>query len=69
VALPGLQNAKDRDHVRTEISSALALIGLLDSTQHVDEFPEIEEMFEWTELRAEFALRQIMSMWKNRNQN
>lgn len=65
----GLQNAKYRDYVRTEISSALALIGLLDSTQHVDEFPEIEEMFEWTELRAEFALRQILTIWKNRNQN
>jgi hypothetical protein len=65
----GIQNAKYRAYVRTELTSALALIGLLDSTQHVDEFPEIEETFEWTELRAEFALRQILTIWKNRNQN
>jgi len=63
-----LQNDKYRDFVRTELNSALALVGLLDSTQHVDEFPEIEEQFEWTELRAEFALRQILTIWKNRNQ-
>jgi hypothetical protein len=35
----------------------------------VDEFPEIDEMFEWTEVRAEFALRQTLTIWKNRKQN
>lgn len=63
----GIQNDKYRDYVRTELTSALALIGLLDSTQHVDEFPEIEEMFDWTEVRAEFALRHILTIWKNQS--
>ena len=35
----------------------------------MDEFPEIEQMFDWTELGAEFALRQILTVWKTRNQN
>lgn len=65
----GLQNDSYREFVRTELSSALTIIGLLDTTQHVDEFPEIEEMFEWTELRAEFGLRQILTIWKNRQQH
>ncbi|MDQ3418907.1 MAG: hypothetical protein M3541_09010 [Acidobacteriota bacterium] len=45
------------------------MIGVLDSTQHADEFPEIQTMFDWTELRAEFALRQILTIWKDRKPN
>jgi hypothetical protein len=55
-----------RAYVRTELNSALALIELLDTTQHLDEFPEFAEQYEWTVLRVEVAIRHILTIWKSR---
>jgi hypothetical protein len=44
--------------------SALSSIELMDSSQHVDDFPEFEQQWEWTFLRAEVAIRHILTVWK-----
>ena len=55
-----------RAYVCTELNSALALIELLDSAQHVDEFDEFEQQYEWVILRVEVAIRHILTLWKAR---
>jgi hypothetical protein len=55
-----------RAFVRTELNSALALIGLFDSAVHVDEFPEFEEQYEYIVLRVEVAIYHILTIWKAR---
>jgi hypothetical protein len=52
-----IPNEAYRSYVRTELNSALALIDLLDAAQHVDEFPEFEQQYDWTILRVEVAIR------------
>jgi len=59
-----IPNDAYRAFVREELSSALALIELIDTAQHIDEFPEFEEQYEWTFLRAEVAIRHILTIWK-----
>lgn len=61
-----IPNESYRAYVRTELSSALALIGLLDASQHVDEFPEFQAQYDWTILRVEVAICHILTIWKNR---
>lgn len=61
-----IPNEAHRAYVRTELTSALALVGLLDASQHVDEFPEFEAQFEWTFLRVEYAIFHILTIWKAR---
>ena len=58
------ENDAYRAYVRTELESALALIKLVDTAQHVDEFPEFEDQYEWIMLRAKFAVRLILALWK-----
>lgn len=53
-----------RAYVRTELNSALALIELLDTAQHVDEFPAFEDQYEWIMLRTEVAIRHMLELWK-----
>lgn len=55
-----------REFVRTELESALALITLVDAAQHVDEFPEFEQQYDWTILRVEVAIRHILVLWMSR---
>ena len=57
-------NEAYRKYVQTELTSALALIGLIDTAQHVDEFPEFENQYDWIMLRAEVALRHMLALWK-----
>jgi hypothetical protein len=61
-----IPNASYRAYVRTELNSALALIGFLDAAQHVDEFPEFEQQYDWTILRVGVAIRHILKIWKTR---
>lgn len=61
-----IENDDYRAYVRTELNSALALIDLLDATQHVDDFPEFEHQYEWIILRVEVAIRHILTIWKAR---
>jgi hypothetical protein len=61
-----ISNDAYRAYVRTELNSALALIDLLDTAQHTDEFPEFEQQYDWTFMRAEFAIRHILTIWKAR---
>jgi hypothetical protein len=61
-----IPNEPFRAYVRTELDSALALIGLLDVTQHVDDFPEFEQQYDWTVLRVEVAICHILTIWKAR---
>ena len=58
------ENDTYRAYVETELKSALALIELLDKAQHVDEFPEFANQYDWIILRAEFAVRHILALWK-----
>lgn len=59
-----IPNDAYRAFVREELNSALALIELIDMTQHVDDFPEFEQQYNWTMLRAEVAVRHILTIWK-----
>jgi hypothetical protein len=61
-----IPNEAYRSYVRTELNSAVSLIDLLDTTQHVDEFPEFEQQYAWTILRVEVAIRHILTLWKSR---
>ena len=58
------ENDAYRAYVQTELKSALVLIELLDKAQHVDEFPEFADQYDWIILRAEFAVRHILALWK-----
>ena len=58
------ENDTYRAYVRTELDSALALIELVDKAQHVDEFPEFADQYDWIMLRAKFFLRHILALWK-----
>lgn len=58
-----------RSFVRAELESALALIGIIDTAQHVDEFPEFEQSYNWIFLRVEVAIRFILELWKLRIAN
>ena len=52
--------------VKMQLMAALAVIGLLDTSQHEDESQEFEEQYEDIILRAEVAIRQILTIWKVR---
>lgn len=56
-----------RAYVRTELSSAMALIKIVDSAQHVDDFPEFEQQYAWVMLRTEVAIRHILELWRTRD--
>ena len=60
-----IPNDAYRAFVRTELKSALMLIELLDTAQHVDEFPEFEDQFTWVMLRAEVAIRHMLALWNS----
>ena len=57
-------NETYRTFVRTDLESALALIAMLDVSQHRDEFPEFAGDFHWILLRAEVAIRHMLVLWK-----
>ena len=59
-----ISNKAYRAYVQTELESALALINLLDTAQHVDEFPEFEEQYNLIMLRLEIVIRHILALWK-----
>lgn len=61
-----IDNDAYREFMRTELESALALISLVDAAQHVDEFPEFEQQYDWTILRVEVAIRHILVLWMTR---
>lgn len=61
-----VNNDAYRAVVRTELDATLALIELLDASQHLDEFPEFEDKFSWVVLRVEMAVRHILELWKLR---
>lgn len=61
-----LENDAYRAYVRTELSSALALIDLFDTAQHVNDFPEFEHQYDWAVVRVEVAIRHILTIWKAR---
>ena len=64
-----IPNDAYRAFVRTELKSALTLIELVDTAQHVDEFPEFEDQFDWIMLRAEVAIRHMLALWKSISYN
>jgi hypothetical protein len=55
-----------RSWVRAELESTLALIEIIDVAQHVDEFPEFEDKYNWIFLRVEVAVRLMLELWKLR---
>jgi hypothetical protein len=55
-----------RAFVRTELDATLAVIELLDASQHLDEFPDFQDKYDWVLLRVEMAVRQILELWKLR---
>ena len=59
-----IPNDAYRAYVRSELKSALALIDLVDTAQHVDEFPEFADQYDWIMLRAEFTIRHMLALWK-----
>ena len=61
-----IPNDAYRAYVQTELNSALALIKLVDTAQHVDEFPEFAGQYDWIMLRAEVAIRHMLALWKLR---
>ena len=59
-----IPNEAYRKFVQTELDSALPLIDLLNSANHVDEFPEFEKSFSWTYLRMKVAICHIVTIWR-----
>jgi hypothetical protein len=55
--------------VRTELDATLAVIELLDASQHLDEFPDFQDKYDWVLLRVEIAARQILELWKLRQRS
>lgn len=55
-----------RAFVRTELDATLAVIELLDASQHLDEFPDFQDKYDWVLLRVEVAVRQILELWELR---
>ena len=53
-----------RAYVRNEIDAALALIKLVDTAQHVDEFPEFADQYDLILARAAFCVRHMLVLWK-----
>ena len=53
-----------RAFVHAELRSALAIIELLDTAQHVDEFPQFTDQYDWIMLRAEVCIRHMIALWK-----
>ena len=58
------ENDTYRAYVQTELKSALVLIELMDTAQHVDEFSEFEGQYDWIMLRAKVAVRYILTLWE-----
>jgi hypothetical protein len=52
--------------VRAELESTLALIEIIDAAQHVDEFPEFEDKYNWIFLRVQVVVRLMLELWKLR---
>ena len=63
-----IPNEKYREFVIAELESALALLDVLHAANHVDEFPEFEKSFSWTELRLKVAIRHIVEIWLTNRQ-
>ncbi len=59
-----VRNEEFRSYAIAELTSALALIKLLDVTQHVDEFPEFEHQSDLIGERVEVAVRFFLEVWK-----
>lgn len=59
-----IQDEAYRAYVLAELTSALALIALLDTAQHVDEFPDFDDRYELIMMRAEVALWHLLELWK-----
>ena len=53
-----------RDFVRTELESALGLISVVDTAQHVDEFPEFAEQYDWIAARTAVCIRFMLVLWE-----
>jgi hypothetical protein len=61
-----VQNGDYRAYMRSELESALALVKLIDNTQHVDDFGEFETRYDWMVVRVEVAVEQMLQLWKLR---
>ena len=59
-----IPNDAYRAYLPTEVNAALALIELVDNAQHVDEFPEFEDQYDWIMPRLEFAIRHMLALRK-----
>ena len=58
-----IPNESYRRVLIAELDSALELIELFNTALHVDEFPEFEQSFPWTQLRLKVAIRYILEIW------
>ena len=58
------ENDVYRAYVQSELKSALAIIDLVDTAQHVDEFPEFAGQYDSIMLRVAFAVRHMLALWK-----
>ena len=53
-----------RAYLQNELDSALALINLVDTAQHVDEFPEFAEQYDLILARTAFCVRHMLAVWR-----
>ena len=58
-----IPNESYRKLLLTELDSALTLIDLFNTAVQVDEFPEFEQSFAWTQLRLKVAIRHMLEIW------
>lgn len=58
-----IKHEAHRKYIHAEMQSAIALIDVLDSTQHVDEFPDFENAYALFVLRVEMSVRHILTCW------
>jgi hypothetical protein len=63
-----VDNDEYRLLVQADVTSALTCLGILDTSQHVDEYPEFEAEYNWILLRVEVAIRHILKIWTARSE-
>jgi len=59
-----ISDSSYRDFVRTELDSALVLIKVVDTAQHVDEFAEFAEQYDWIAARTAVCVRHMLVLWE-----
>jgi hypothetical protein len=59
-----IENREYRQFVQADLNAALAVIVLLDTANHEDEFDDFENQYATIALRVEVIVRHLLTLWK-----